>query len=59
MSWLFSWLTMKRGHCLFVDQVSGKEVFEYTDCYGDKYMANFNRWGFRVKSKETHGTENE
>lgn len=34
-------LTMKRGMCLFVDKCDGKEVFEYTDCFGDKYMANY------------------
>lgn len=44
-----SWLTMKRGHCLFVDKVDGSEVFEYTDCYNQKWMANYFYIGFRVK----------
>ena len=43
-------LTMKRGSCLFVDTVSGSEVFEYTDCYGQRWMAGFFHWGFRVKA---------
>lgn len=47
--WTKSWMTMKRGQCLFRDTVDGKEVFEYTDCFGDKYMANFSRWGMRCK----------
>ena len=50
MKWLKSKLTMKRGQCLFVDTVSGDEVFEYYDCYGQRWMAGFNRWGFRVKA---------
>lgn len=33
---------MKRHECLFVDQVDGQEVFLYTDCYDNKWMANFN-----------------
>lgn len=52
MKWFYkvkSKLTMKRGHCLFIDSVSGKEVFEYTDCFGQKWMAEFNHWFFRVK----------
>ena len=48
MEWIKSWLTMKRKQCLFVDSVSGKEVFLYVDCYGDEYMAEYNRFGFRV-----------
>jgi hypothetical protein len=48
MKWLCSWLSMKRGPCLFVDIHSGQEVFEYTDCYGDTWMANYVPWGFRV-----------
>ncbi|KKM20524.1 hypothetical protein LCGC14_1644590 [marine sediment metagenome] len=47
--WICSWLTMKRTQCLFIDIVEGKEVFEYIDCYGQKWMANYMRWGFRVK----------
>jgi hypothetical protein len=46
---LKSKLTMKRGSCLFVDTVDGGEVFEYTDCYGQKWMAGFFHWSFRVK----------
>ena len=48
MKWLKSKLTMKRRYCLFVDSVSGQEVFAYTDCYGKKWMANYNHWFFRV-----------
>ena len=43
-----SWLSMKRGHVLFVDIVSGKEVFDYVDCYGQYWMANYSHWFFRV-----------
>ena len=54
--WIKSWITMKRTHCLFIDQVSGNEVFEYVDCYGDKWMAEFNRFGFRCPIKgESNG----
>lgn len=58
MRWIKSWLTMQRGRCLFVDQVSGKEVFLYTDCYGQRWMAEFSRWGFRVQHG-AGGSENE
>ena len=51
LKWLKSWLTMKRKYCLFTDIVSGEKVFLYTDCYGQKWMANFNRFGFRVKTE--------
>lgn len=47
-----SLLTMKRIHCLFIDMVTGEEVFLYRDCYGDEWMANFNYWSFRVKRGE-------
>lgn len=46
--WIKSWLTMKRGGVLFIDGVDGQEVFLYTDCYGRRWMANYNRWEFRV-----------
>lgn len=46
--WARSWMTMKRKSCLFVDQVSGREIFLYVDCYGREWMAEFNRFGFRV-----------
>lgn len=48
MKTIISWLTMKRERCLFVDRVTGKEVFLYTDRYGDKWMAEWNRFFFRV-----------
>lgn len=51
INWTKSWLTMKRGSCQFVDKCDGQEVFEYTDCFGDKYLANYSRWGFRVKKE--------
>ncbi|MFW6046358.1 MAG: hypothetical protein ACOCP4_00945 [Candidatus Woesearchaeota archaeon] len=40
---------MKRMHCLFIDIVSGEEVFLYQDCYGTEWMAGWNHWTFRVK----------
>lgn len=42
------------GRCLFVDKVSGEEVFLYVDKYGDEYMANypFFPWSFRCKTDE-------
>ena len=49
INWIMSWLTMQRRECLFVDKVSGKEVFRYTDCFGCEYMANFHCFGFRVR----------
>lgn len=49
IKWVRSWLTMKRKHCMFVDVVSGEEVFLYIDCYGQRWMADFNRFGFRIK----------
>lgn len=52
LRWIKSKLSMKRRHCLFIDQVSHKEVFLYTDCFGDKWMANFNHWFFRVKRSD-------
>jgi len=48
--WCKSWVTMKRDPTPnFRDIVSGDMVYNYTDCYGDKYLANYVRWGFRVK----------
>ena len=38
---IISRLTMSRETCAFVDNVSGKEVFYYTDCYGDRWLAEF------------------
>ena len=49
MKWFKSKLTMKRGQCLFVDMVDGNEVFEYVDCFGQHWMANFNHWFYRIK----------
>lgn len=49
LRWCRSWLTMKRKHCLFIDQVSGNEVFLYVDCYGQEWMAEFFRFKFRVR----------
>ena len=46
-----SWFSMKRKHFLFVDIVSGKEVFLYEDYYGDQWMANYFYFGFRVKKE--------
>jgi hypothetical protein len=52
--WLLSKLSMKRRHCMFVDRVSGKEVFNYIDCYGQEWMAEWSHWFFRVKIGATH-----
>ena len=30
-------------------QLMAVQVFEYTDCYGQKWMAGFFHWSFRVK----------
>lgn len=49
LKWLKSRLTMKRRHCLFVDKVSGEEVFLWIDCYGIAYMCGWSRWGMRVR----------
>lgn len=43
-------LTMKRGHCVFVDIVSGKEVFDYVDCYGKRWLAEWDYiFGMRIE----------
>ena len=52
MSNIISRLTMKNtGRCLFLDIVSGKEVFLYVDKYNIEYMTNypFFPWSFRTK----------
>ena len=49
IKWIKSWLTMKRRQKLFTDIVDGRAVFLYEDCYGTQWMANYSRWGFRVK----------
>lgn len=51
MEYLISRMTMKKDRYLFNDIVSGKNVFQYTDAFGHKYMANnnFNFFKFRVK----------
>lgn len=59
MKKLISKLTMKKGRYLLTDIVNGKEVFEYTDYYGDKYMAQ-SKYGFRVlKSKGVRESRSE
>lgn len=40
---------MKRGQYLFTDVVAHEGVYEYVDCYNQRWMANYFRWGFRVK----------
>ena len=54
---LRSRLTMRRLDCAFIDMVSGQEVFNYEDCYGDRWLAHWNRFGFRMK-KQGVGDEN-
>ena len=48
---LISRITMKVVDYNFTDSLSGREVFNYKDKYGNKYMANypFYFWSFRVK----------
>lgn len=45
---LKSFFTMKRKHCLFIDSVSGDEVFLYIDCFGVEWMASY-FWTDRIK----------
>lgn len=42
---------MKCIHHSFFDKIKGKDVFEYVDKYGDKYLANypFWFWSYRIK----------
>lgn len=44
-------LTMERLSHNFTDTVSGEAVFDYVDCYGVYWLANYNHWFFRVKKK--------
>ncbi len=48
---IISRLTMKRISFNFIDTVSGKSVYNYTDKYKNIYLANypFFIWSFRVK----------
>jgi len=48
IDWLRRRLTAKRLDCSFVDVVTGKEVFNYVDYDGQKFLANYNHWFFRV-----------
>ena len=54
MKAIISRFTMKRTRHLFVDTVSGLDVHEYIDKYGNKYMANypFYPWSFRTFKSE-------
>jgi hypothetical protein len=51
MEFLISRMTMVKDRFLFKDVVSGKNVFQYIDAFGHKYMANknFKFYKFRVK----------
>jgi hypothetical protein len=42
---------MERLSHNFTDTVSGEAVFDYVDCYGVYWLANYNHWFFRVKKK--------
>lgn len=45
---------MNRETCAFVDNVSGKEVFYYTDYYGDRWLAEFDFiFSTRVKLEDS------
>ena len=39
---------MKKTGSSFIDIVSGIPVYEYVDCFGDKYLA-YNQFGQRCK----------
>ena len=45
---LRSRLTMVKQYTLFIDRVNRKAVFEYKDCFGEKWMAR-SKFGFRTK----------
>ena len=51
MKTLISRLTMKWVSYNFFDKVEGREVHNYVDKYGQKWMANypFFVWSFRIK----------
>lgn len=47
--YLASRFTMKKtGECLFVDNVDGREVWLYTDCFGKEFMAQ-SKWEMRIE----------
>ena len=50
MKWLKSRWTMKFRGFAFTDVVSGKHVYYYKDCFGDWWMSDTHRFGFRVKA---------
>ena len=50
--WLKRRFTAERLDCIFVDTVSGEEVFNYKDYDGKKFIANHNHWFFRVYNRE-------
>ena len=54
MKTLISRLTMKWVSYNFFDKVEGREVHNYVDKYGQKWMANypFFIWSFRVKQSK-------
>jgi hypothetical protein len=41
--------TMQQTGEYFVDVVTGRIVFYWIDCYGDRWMVE-RKWGFRVKT---------
>jgi hypothetical protein len=45
---IISFFTMKRVSCLFIDKVSGDEVFLYVDKYGQEWMASY-FWSDRIE----------
>lgn len=45
---LTSRLTMKQGASLFMDKVAGQPVYQWTDKFGDNWLAA-SRWGTRIK----------
>jgi hypothetical protein len=48
---ILSRLTMKMHSYAFTDIVSGRAVYNFVDCYGEIYQAEFPYyvWSFRVK----------
>jgi hypothetical protein len=52
---IMSRLTMKRQGCAFVDKVDGYEVFNYVDCYGNKWLANWNYlFSMRIRKESSN-----
>jgi len=49
-NWFKSRTSMTITDSLFIDVVNGRTVYEYTDCFNVKFMAQ-SKFGMRVKRK--------